>query len=169
MLIQQTDNSQVVSQYEKSQRLMELQKSVLEDEELVQIKQDEFEQQLHVSKKVEEYFHTKTRLIRDRTKILESVVETANSNKKNAEEQSQEYRGIIKASQSSSSKDEQKSEDLDKRYVNIQKNNNRVMRDERKFNINVNRKYAEDYITYFTQEILKIQIEEEESTQDFNV
>ncbi|KAL7631433.1 UNVERIFIED_CONTAM: hypothetical protein RMT77_018264 [Armadillidium vulgare] len=169
MLIQQTDNSQVVSQYEKNQRLMELQKSALEDEELVQIKQDEFEQQLHVSKKVEEYFHTKTRLIRDRTKILESVVETANSNKKNAEEQSQEYRGIIKASQSSSSKDEQKSEDLDKRYVKIQKNNNRVMRDERKFNINVNPKYEENYISNFTEEIVKIQIEEEESTQDFNV
>ncbi|XP_071547035.1 cytospin-A-like isoform X2 [Panulirus ornatus] len=87
MLIQQSENSQDLSQCEKTQRLMELLKSAQEDRELLQMKQEELEQQIATTKDAEERYHRDSQLIRDRMKLLESMVEAANSEKKSAENQ----------------------------------------------------------------------------------
>ncbi|KAG0713981.1 Cytospin-A [Chionoecetes opilio] len=99
MVIQQSENSQDLSQCEKTQRLMELLKSAQEDRELLQIKQDELEQQMATTKDVEERFHRETQLIRDRMKLLEAMVEAANSEKKAAENQLAEAQENVKASE----------------------------------------------------------------------
>lgn len=87
MLIQHSENSQDLSQCEKTQRLMELLKSAQEDRELLQIKQEELEQQLAATNQAQERFHHDSQLIRDRMKLLESMVEAAQSEKKSAETQ----------------------------------------------------------------------------------
>ncbi|XP_068232743.1 cytospin-A-like isoform X2 [Palaemon carinicauda] len=87
MLIQQSENSQDLSQCEKTQRLMDLLKSAQEDREILQLKQEELEQQVVTTKDAEERFHHDSQLIRDRMKILESMVEAANNEKKAAENQ----------------------------------------------------------------------------------
>ncbi|KAK7083131.1 Calponin y domain, partial [Halocaridina rubra] len=87
MLIHQSENSQDLSQCEKTQRLMELLKSAQEDRELLQMKQEELEQQVATTKDAEERFHRDSQLIRDRMKMLESMVEAANNEKKIAENQ----------------------------------------------------------------------------------
>lgn len=87
MLIHQSENSQDLSQCEKTQRLMELLKSAQEDRELLQIKQEELEQQIATTTDAEERFHRDSQLIRDRMKMLESMVEAANNEKKAAENQ----------------------------------------------------------------------------------
>ncbi|XP_050712560.1 cytospin-A-like isoform X4 [Eriocheir sinensis] len=99
MVIQQSENSQDLSQCEKTQRLMELLKSAQEDRELLQIKQDELEQQLTNTKEVEERFHRETQLIRDRMKLLEAMVEAATNEKKAAENQLAEAQENCKASE----------------------------------------------------------------------
>lgn len=87
MLIHQSENSQDLSQCEKTQRLMDLLKSAQEDRELLQLKQEELEQQVATTKDAEERYHHNSQLIRDRMKMLESMVEAANSEKKAAEKQ----------------------------------------------------------------------------------
>ncbi|XP_064105920.1 cytospin-A-like isoform X4 [Macrobrachium nipponense] len=87
MLIQQSENSQDLSQCEKTQRLMDLLKSAQEDREILQLKQEELEQQVATTKDAEERFHHDSQLIRDRMKMLESMVEAANNEKKAAENQ----------------------------------------------------------------------------------
>ncbi|CAL4069287.1 unnamed protein product, partial [Meganyctiphanes norvegica] len=87
MLIQHSENSQDLSQCEKTQRLMELLKSAQEDRELLQIKQEELEQQLAATNQAQERFHHDSQLIRDRMKLLEAMVEAAQSEKKSAETQ----------------------------------------------------------------------------------
>lgn len=97
MLIQQSENSQDLSQCEKTQRLMELLKSAQEDGELLQMKQDELEQQINTTKETEERFHRDSQLIRDRMKLLESMVESANSDKKTADVQLAEVQEAYRA------------------------------------------------------------------------
>ncbi|KAK3868393.1 hypothetical protein Pcinc_026200 [Petrolisthes cinctipes] len=99
MLIQQSENSQDLSQCEKTQRLMELLKSAQEDGELLQLKQDELEQQINNTKEAEERFHRDSQLMRDRMKLLESMVESANSDKKTAESQLAETQELFKAAE----------------------------------------------------------------------
>ncbi|KAK4299756.1 hypothetical protein Pmani_027976 [Petrolisthes manimaculis] len=99
MLIQQSENSQDLSQCEKTQRLMELLKSAQEDGELLQLKQDELEQQINNTKEAEERFHRDSQLMRDRMKLLESMVESANSDKKTAECQLAETQELFKAAE----------------------------------------------------------------------
>lgn len=99
MLIQHSENSQDLSQCEKTQRLMELLKSAQEDRELLQIKQEELEQQITTTKEAEERFHHNSQLIRDRMKVLESMVETANNEKKAIETQLAESQEAVKATE----------------------------------------------------------------------
>ncbi|XP_042207445.1 cytospin-A-like isoform X2 [Homarus americanus] len=99
MLIQQSENSQDLSQCEKTQRLMELLKSAQEDRELLQIKQEELEQQIATTKEAEERCHRDSQLIRDRMKLLESMVEAANSDKKATESQLAEALEATKATE----------------------------------------------------------------------
>ncbi|XP_069171476.1 cytospin-A isoform X15 [Procambarus clarkii] len=99
MLIQQSENSQDLSQCEKTQRLMELLKSAQEDRELLQMKQEEVEQQLATTKEAEERYHRDSQLIRDRMKLLESMLEAANSEKKAAESQLTEALETTKATE----------------------------------------------------------------------
>ncbi|KAK8738837.1 hypothetical protein OTU49_003701 [Cherax quadricarinatus] len=99
MLIQQSENSQDLSQCEKTQRLMELLKSAQEDRELLQMKQEELEQQLATTKEAEERYHRESQLIRDRMKLLESMVEAANNEKKAAENQLAEALESTKATE----------------------------------------------------------------------
>ncbi|XP_037781397.1 cytospin-A-like isoform X6 [Penaeus monodon] len=99
MLIQHSENSQDLSQCEKTQRLMELLKSAQEDRELLQIKQEELEQQIATTKEAEERFHHNSQLIRDRMKVLESMVETANNEKKAVETQLAESQEAVKATE----------------------------------------------------------------------
>ncbi|XP_063606663.1 cytospin-A-like isoform X3 [Penaeus indicus] len=99
MLIQHSENSQDLSQCEKTQRLMELLKSAQEDRELLQIKQEELEQQIATTKEAEERFHHNSQLIRDRMKVLESMVETANNEKKAIETQLAESQEAVKATE----------------------------------------------------------------------
>lgn len=99
MLIQHSENSQDLSQCEKTQRLMELLKSAQEDRELLQIKQEELEQQLAATNHAQERFHHDSQLIRDRMKLLEAMVEAAQSEKKSAETQLAASQERVKATE----------------------------------------------------------------------
>ncbi|KAG7154448.1 Cytospin-A-like 1 [Homarus americanus] len=81
------------------QQLQEEKQSAQEDRELLQIKQEELEQQIATTKEAEERCHRDSQLIRDRMKLLESMVEAANSDKKATESQLAEALEATKATE----------------------------------------------------------------------
>ncbi|KAF2356663.1 Calponin domain [Trinorchestia longiramus] len=104
LLIQQSENSQAISSCVNSQKLLELLKSVEEDHERLEMKQEDVETQLAAAKVAEHRFLQDSQMYRDRMKSLEGLLECSSAAKAAAEAQSAELQEAVKAEKLESSR-----------------------------------------------------------------
>ncbi|XP_047739662.1 cytospin-A isoform X3 [Hyalella azteca] len=97
LLIQQSENSQTISSCVNSQKLLELLKSVEEDHERLEMKQEDVEAQLAAAKVAEHRFLQDSQMYRDRMKSLEGLLECSSAAKAAAEAQTAELQEALKA------------------------------------------------------------------------